>query len=93
MIEIYCRGHSHAGLPVCERCEQVLRYAMECIEACPFGEETKPVCGLCPTQCFDAARLAQFRRVMGYAGPRMLVSHPVLAVLHFFDALGKAHRK
>jgi Nitrous oxide-stimulated promoter len=60
---------------------------MECIDRCPYREGTKPVCGLCPAQCFDAARLQQFKQVMSYAGPRMLMVHPILTMLHFFDTL------
>jgi len=60
---------------------------MKCIDECPFLETSKPVCGLCRTQCFEQTMLKQFTQVMRYAGPRMLVFHPVLAILHFFDAL------
>src|SRR4051812_25539357 len=87
MIGIYCRGHRHTKTALCGNCGRLLQYAMKCIDECPCQEKDKPVCGLCPTQCFDTGMLKHFTQVMRYAGPRMLVSHPVLAVLHFLDAL------
>jgi hypothetical protein len=34
----------------------------------------------------------QIRCVMRYAGPRMMMYHPVLAILHFLDGLKGAEK-
>ena len=92
MIGIYCRGHHHAKKEVCGTCMVMLHHAMACIDRCPYQKENKPVCGLCPTQCFDADKLRQFKHVMSYAGPRMLMAHPILSMLHCLDALKTVRR-
>lgn len=87
MIGIYCRGQQHAPGKVCGECTHLLLYAIKCINNCPYGEQDKPVCGLCPTHCFTPAMKKRMHEVMRRAGPRMLLLHPVLTVLHFFDVL------
>ncbi len=86
MIDIYCRGHHGRDRKLCADCGQLLEYAMQCIDRCPFREE-KPVCGKCPVHCYKPVMREQIRRVMRYAGPRMLIRHPVLTVLHHLDGL------
>lgn len=91
MIAIYCQGHRHTKIALCGNCGHLFQYAMKCIDECPYLETNKPVCGLCLSQCFEQAILKQFTQIMRYAGPRMLLLHPVLSIQHFFDAL-KARR-
>ena len=54
------------------------------LEKCPFAEE-KPTCVKCPVHCYEAVMRERVRQVMRYAGPRMLLRHPVLALLHLRD--------
>ncbi len=83
MIEIYCRGnHAPAGAP-CAGCLELLEYAHRRLDACPFARE-KPTCARCTVHCYDRAHRERVRAVMRYSGPRMLVWHPVLALLHAF---------
>ena len=89
MIGIYCHGRRHAAGKVCGKCWHLLRYAVKCIDACPYKGGGKPVCGICPSHCFDPAIRREFNHVMRYAGPRMMIFHPVLTTLHFLDALRK----
>lgn len=49
----------------------------------------KPTCAKCPVHCYNARRREQIRQVMRYAGPRMLIYHPRLAILHLIDGLKK----
>jgi hypothetical protein len=42
----------------------------------------KPVCNQCAVHCYRPAMREQVRAVMRFAGPRMVWSHPVLAVRH-----------
>jgi predicted N-acetyltransferase YhbS len=80
MIDLYCRGHHPAPHP-CKTCRSLLRYARGRLGACPFGEE-KPVCSKCPIHCYGKVMRARVRDVMRYAGPRMMLHHPVSAVRH-----------
>jgi hypothetical protein len=57
---------------------------MHRIDKCPFQAE-KPTCANCPIHCYKKDRREEVREVMRYAGPRMLLRHPVLAVLHQLD--------
>ena len=87
MIGISCRGNRHAASGICADCSAILTYAQERIERCPYHESTKPACGLCRTNCFTADMHRQFARIMRYAGPRMLLYHPILTMAHLRDAL------
>ncbi len=88
MVAIYCRGQRHAAAgAICGRCAASMRYAHERIEKCPFGAGAKPACGLCRSNCFTPEMHASFRRIMGYAGPRMMLRHPVLTLAHVWDAI------
>ncbi|HKZ17839.1 MAG TPA: nitrous oxide-stimulated promoter family protein [Geobacteraceae bacterium] len=91
MIGIYCRGRHHTDGAVCKECRQLLDYAMERIYRCPYGGD-KPTCGKCPIHCYKPAMREQIRCVMRYAGPRMMMYHPVLAILHFLDGMKGADK-
>jgi predicted amidophosphoribosyltransferase len=85
MIALYCRAHHtpHHG-ELCAKCQSLAEYARERIERCPFGWQ-KPTCAKCPVHCYKPDRREDIRQVMRYAGPRMLLYHPWLAVLHLID--------
>lgn len=86
MIRIYCRGHH--GHSVCKECAELLACVTERLNACPFGND-KPVCGKCAENCFDLENRRQMQTVMRYAGPRMLLRHPIRAALHIIEAVSK----
>lgn len=90
MVGIYCSAH-HQGTEysLCEDCGEFLDYAYLRLEKCPYGED-KPTCANCPIHCYKPARREQVKRIMRYAGPRMLLHHPVLAITHKLDGLRKA---
>lgn len=83
MIELYCRRHHETDAP-CRQCSELLSYARERLDKCPF-QEGKTTCAKCPVHCFQPAMRDKIRAVMRYSGPRMLRRHPVLAVRHFMD--------
>jgi len=83
MVEIHCRDHHGTARP-CPDCEDFLAYAEQRLEKCPYGEE-KPVCAKCPVHCYRKHRRVQAREIMRYAGPRMMLRHPWLALMHLFD--------
>lgn len=84
MIRIYCRNHHNGGL--CEECKGLLDYAAVRLDRCRFGAE-KPTCAKCPVHCYQKTRREQVRRVMRYAGPRMLWEHPWLSLRHWIDGM------
>ena len=90
MVGIYCSDH-HGGSEesLCEECAEFLDYANVRLEKCPYGED-KPTCANCPIHCYKPARKDQVKRIMRYAGPRMLLRHPILAITHQLDGLRKA---
>ena len=87
MIGIHCRGHRHSASGFCADCSAILRYAYDRIEMCPFNGSAKPACGLCRTNCFTADMYRQFAQIMRYAGPRMMLYHPYLTMVHIWDAV------
>ncbi|ELP5727649.1 nitrous oxide-stimulated promoter family protein [Vibrio vulnificus] len=80
MIHIYCRKH-HLVDSLCEDCQALMEYAEVRLDRCPYGEE-KPTCNQCPIHCYKKEQKEQMRLVMRYAGPRMLLVHPILAIRH-----------
>ena len=47
----------------------------------PHGDN-KPFCSNCPIHCYKPEMRQQMRAVMQYAGPRMLLSNPILVLRH-----------
>ena len=93
MVAIYCRGHHAAGPAggLCTQCEELLEYALARLDRCPFGEE-KTTCAPCRIHCYKPAMRDRVKGVMRYAGPRMLVRHPLLALWHQWDAWRSARK-
>lgn len=90
MIEIHCRDHHHPTETLCAECQGLLAYAMQRIDKCPFQDD-KPTCAKCPIHCYKPGMREQVRQVMRYAGPRMMLRHPVLAASHMWDEV--THRR
>jgi hypothetical protein len=91
MVAIYCRGRHPRTGGLCAECRQLLDYALQRIEKCPYGED-KPVCARCPIHCYKPVMREEVRKVMRYAGPRMLRYHPLLTLRHYLDGLAKSGR-
>ena len=85
MIRIWCEAHPlHVRVRfggLCAGCDSQLDYASYRLLKCPFGEE-KPTCKKCPIHCYTRARRDLMQEVMRFAGPRMLLRHPILAYHH-----------
>jgi hypothetical protein len=84
MIGMYCRAHHQPVSGLCPACAELEAYALLRIEKCPFGWR-KPTCAKCPIHCYKPEMRERVRQVMRYAGPRMLLRHPLLAALHLLD--------
>ena len=81
MIGIYCRDHHRAGPHLCATCRELAAYAGERLDRCPFGAD-KPTCANCKVHCYRPEMRDRVKILMRYAGPRMLLRHPILAVMH-----------
>lgn len=80
MVNIYCR-QLHKTDSMCIECKDFLNYANERLDRCPYGQQ-KPTCNKCPIHCYKPEKREQARTIMRYAGPRMLIHHPILAIKH-----------
>ena len=81
MLEIYCGGNHGTSSGLCAECNELLEYASKRVSVCPQLPD-KPTCRLCKIHCFAPEKRAKIREVMKYSGPRMALSHPVLAIKH-----------
>ena len=87
MVALYCRkNHPPENAGLCNDCLALEAYALERITRCPFGH-TKPTCANCTVHCYRPEQREAIRQVMRFAGPRMLLHHPWLAVQHLLDSL------
>jgi len=86
MIELYCHHHHQSPGALCSECQELLSYAERRIERCPF-QANKPTCAKCSVHCYKSDKRQQVRHVMRYAGPRMMLRHPILALWHLFDEM------
>jgi hypothetical protein len=84
MIALWCRARHRDVTGLCPECAELARYADQRTGNCPYGR-AKPVCSRCRIHCYDNIHRDRIRTVMRYAGPRMLLSHPALALLHLLD--------
>ena len=80
MVKIYCKDH-HGTTGLCEACDDFLEYAFTRLDRCPYGE-AKPTCKRCPIHCYKADYKLMSKQIMRYAGPKMLLKHPILAIRH-----------
>ena len=88
MVAIYCAArHADSETP-CPDCATFLDYAEVRLEKCPYGAD-KPTCANCPVHCYKPHYRAQAKQIMRYAGPRMLLRHPILTIFHYLD--GRRH--
>ena len=102
MIDLYCRGHSHAhrtqeypaeGNPsLCPDCQQLLEYARARIIRCP-RMDVKSFCSACPVHCYSTDMRARIREVMRYSGPRMLLYRPLMTLHHMWIDLRNRQRE
>ena len=83
MLAMYCRHH-HGSKALCADCDALARYARRRLERCVFGDE-KPTCANCRVHCYKAEMRERVRVMMRWAGPRMLLRHPWLALMHQID--------
>lgn len=84
MIALYCRDHHKTAKP-CEDCAALIDYAHMRSDKCPFMEN-KTFCSNCKVHCYKPDMREKIRAVMRYSGPRMLKTHPILAIRHLIES-------
>ena len=84
MIQVYCRGNHGGGRELCPDCQALLDYARLRLSRCPHGDN-KPFCSNCTIHCYKPKMKETIRQVMRYAGPRMLLRHPAVAIRHVVE--------
>ena len=72
---------------MCPICRDLLDYADERLNKCPFGEN-KGACSACKIHCYKPDMRKQVTEVMRYSGPKMLKKHPLLAIDHLLKLKG-----
>jgi hypothetical protein len=88
MIRIYCNSEHAAQGVLCADCKDVLEYAEARLARCPF-QDSKPTCANCLVHCYKPDMRSKIRDIMRFAGPRMLLRHPMLAIQHLLDGFRK----
>ena len=92
MIGVYCNGnHGTARGELCSECAALSEYASARIERCRFMA-TKTFCSQCKVHCYAPAQRQAIKDVMRYAGPRMLLHHPLMTIHHGLDTLAAKRR-
>ena len=83
MISIYCRN-KEGNRTLCDGCKELLEYAHRRLEHCKFGNN-KSTCRKCPIHCYKPDMRERMRQIMRYAGLRMILFHPIMAIRHLGD--------
>ena len=80
MVRLYCRRYE-GNKELCKNCSDLLSYAEARLDRCKFGNE-KLTCKKCPIHCYKPDMREKMRTVMRWAGPRMMIYHPIEAIKH-----------
>jgi len=84
MLGIACRDRHGTAEGLCDDCRALFDYATRRLAGCPYGSG-KPTCANCQIHCYGPREREQVREMMRYAGPRMMLRHPYLALMHIVD--------
>jgi hypothetical protein len=84
MIRLYCR-RAENNRELCPACRNLLDYACLRLDYCPHDDK-KPACKKCRMHCYKPQYREEMRKVMRFAGWRMLFCHPVAAVKHLWHS-------
>ena len=85
MIRLYCQKQHGTKNGFCPECQALCDYAMLRSDKCPFME-TKTFCSNCRVHCYKPEMREKIRAVMRFSGPRMIFSHPIMAVRHVIES-------
>lgn len=91
MIALYCKKQHKRKTEICPECAALLDYAKLRSEKCPFME-TKTFCSNCKVHCYKKDMREKIREVMRFSGPRMIFTHPILAISHVIESKKEKRR-
>lgn len=96
MIDIYCKNKHFkkdrtTKYSRCPICAEMGTYAIHKIDTCKF-KSSKPVCSKCSVKCYNSEHRDNIRQVMRYAGPRIILYHPLLLVRYAYRKVLKKSR-
>lgn len=91
MIYLYCKRNHGVKKGLCRECEELAAYARQRSDCCPFME-TKTFCSNCRVHCYKPLMRDKIRQVMRFSGPRMIFTHPVMAVRHVIESKNEKRR-
>ncbi len=84
MIALYCHHFHSQPKGLCDDCKNISEYSDFRLDNCVFGT-TKPVCAKCRVHCYKPEMREKIKAIMRFAGPRMIFTHPHLALMHIAD--------
>ncbi|WP_298943328.1 nitrous oxide-stimulated promoter family protein [uncultured Psychromonas sp.] len=90
MTTLYCNAHHPKGR--CEDCQALLSHARQKLDRCVYGQD-KPACKLCPVHCYKPHYREKTKVIMQYAGPKMLLKHPILTIKHIIKGAKQFPKK
>ena len=82
MIALYCRK-KHSTRELCDDCRALAEYADRRTMVCPKMAE-KTFCSQCKSHCYRQDMRERIREVMRFAGPRIILHHPIAALRHLY---------
>ena len=85
MVRLYCKEHHKTGGIICNECSEVVEYSRDRLLCCPF-QDKKSTCGKCVVHCYKKDMQKKVIDIMRYAGPKMALKHPLMAMQHFIDS-------
>ena len=85
MIRLYCQK-KEGNHTLCAQCQELLNYAHLRLSHCKYGNN-KPTCQKCPIHCYRSDMRLRIKAVMSWAGPRMLLYHPIAVAKHLIREL------
>lgn len=88
MITIYCRKKHTSDTRLCTECANLLNYAHLRLEKCVYGAD-KPECKHCTIHCYKPEMRERIKMVMRYAGPLLMIYHPLLFTKYIAQKIGK----
>ncbi len=91
MIALYCQKKHKMKNGLCQECTELREYARFRSDKCPFME-TKTFCSNCKVHCYKPEMREKIRRVMRFSGPRMILTHPVMAIRHVIESKREKRR-
>jgi hypothetical protein len=93
MIQIFCGANHKTGRKcLCPACTELLDYAKERLNKCPYGEN-KGACSKCKIHCYKPDVRKHITEVMRFSGPKMVTKHPLLAINHLLRIKSSRRRK